>query len=310
MPICRLHDRRRRSRGCQLGVSKPTRALFGWENLRNCGRRPVLAKVTGFYALWHAARGDSHLELYSLHQRHGRFVRWGPKKLSICSASALKTIYGAKANVQKSEWYPAVFFGTSVFNAVDKNVHARKKRVMANAFSDQAIRGMETHMTQVVRQWSAALGAEPKSDGWTSPRDMSQWSAFLTLDVLGELVFGKSFGTVSSSENRYFIGVLAQSVRVRNAIGQVPFLFKLSVDTLLMRGQKERRQKQIGFAFAAIQERLAAGPDGSGRKDMLHYLQHGRDSETGQGLPDAELKGETVLLLSAGKAAKFVDLCT
>ncbi|KAF2156539.1 cytochrome P450 [Myriangium duriaei CBS 260.36] len=261
---------------------------------------PLLAKFTRFHNLWHAARGDSHLELYRLHQRHGRFVRWGPNKLSICSPTALKTIYGAKANVQKSGWYPAVFFSTSVFNVVDKNVHASKKRVIGHAFSDQAIRGMESHVIQVVREWATALNAAPGADGWTSAINMSDWSAYLTLDIIGELVFGKSFGTVSSSENRYFIGTLAQSVRVRNAIGQVPFLFKLNVDTLLMRDQKERRVKQIGFAFGALKKRLEAGFDPVGRKDILYYLQHGRDSETGQGLPEAELKSETVLLLSAG----------
>lgn len=91
---------------------------------------PWLAKVTELYPLYRSIVGDRHLTFWRLHEHHGDFVRYGPNQLSINTNTGLKTIYGHKANVQKSSWYsvfPPVKGAWSVWTCIDKVIHSRKR---------------------------------------------------------------------------------------------------------------------------------------------------------------------------------------
>ncbi|KJZ71658.1 hypothetical protein HIM_08970 [Hirsutella minnesotensis 3608] len=268
---------------------------------------PFIAKLTSLYSVYHAARGDRHSDLYRLHQKHGSFVRFGPNHVSILSASALEQIYGHQANVQKGSWY-SVYYGISIFNAIDKNVHARKKRVMAQAFSDRAVRGMEPHILSAIRDWCAALGdnignarSEVHDAVWSTPKDLAHWAAYMIFDVLGEICYGETFRTSLGSDNRYFLDLMVSHVRFLNIIGQMSSLKYMKLGTILMRGSRERRQNQIAFSQRQLRKRLDSSTSHTkNRRDIIYYLQEARDPETGQGYSEPELIYETTLLLGAG----------
>jgi len=270
---------------------------------------PFLAKLTNLYSVWHAIRGTRHSDLYRLHQIHGDFVRWGPNNISVNNSAALDIIYGPKANVKKGSWYTG-FYSISIFNVVDKSVHARKKRVMSHAFSDSAVREIQPYIIKVIREWCDALGdrlgtspqtVTAEKGGWSTPKDMKDYAAYNIFDSLGELLFGESFNTITGDKNRHFLDTLPKVVRFNNVIGQMPSLARFRLDLFFLRGQKERRQQQIGFAISNLKKRLTLGPDSNGRRDIIHYLQKAKDPETGEGYSEKELIGETVLLLGAGK---------
>ena len=91
---------------------------------------PWLARITSLYALYHAWRGDRHVNFHRCHERYGDFVRLGPNYLSVNTNRALKDIYGTRANVRKSDWYHAFVpakGGSSVFSSTEKATHARKR---------------------------------------------------------------------------------------------------------------------------------------------------------------------------------------
>ena len=91
---------------------------------------PWLAKVTEFYPLYHSIIGDRHTTFWRLHKQHGDIVRYGLNQLSINTATGLKSIYGFKANVQKSSWYsvfPPAKGAWSVWTCINKAIHARKR---------------------------------------------------------------------------------------------------------------------------------------------------------------------------------------
>ena len=62
---------------------------------------PLLAKLTDAYQLYHAWKGDRHLEFWRLHQRYGPAVRFSPNGVCFNSQAALKDVYGFRANVRK-----------------------------------------------------------------------------------------------------------------------------------------------------------------------------------------------------------------
>ncbi|KAJ5246983.1 benzoate 4-monooxygenase cytochrome P450 [Penicillium chermesinum] len=264
---------------------------------------PFVAKLTNLYSVAHAIRGDRHEDLYRLHQQYGRIVRIGPNRVTILDARALELIYGHKANVQKSQWY-AGFYSVSIFNAIDRNVHARKRRVMSQAFSDQAVRGMEPHILSAIRDWCLAIGDQhpdqkgSPSQGWSSPKDMVHWSACVIFDVLGEICFGNTFNTARSDENTFFFPLMKLNVRILNICGQMPLLRHLGVDRYMRWGTAANRDRQVDFSRKQLSTRLAANP--TQRRDIIYYLQLARDPETGQGYSVQELIGEVTLLLGAG----------
>lgn len=64
-------------------------------------------------------------------------------------------------------------------NAVDKKMHSRKRRVMAHAFSEVALKDMEEVMIEQIQKLCHNLEQEPKA------MDMSQWFNYFTYDFMG-----------------------------------------------------------------------------------------------------------------------------
>lgn len=155
----------------------------------------------------------------------GPVVRFGPNSISINSNTALKTIYGHKSNVKKSQFYSVFPPTKDTFNthsSIDKAAHARKRRVLSHAFSDGAIKSMEKYVLANVRTFCSALGLSSKSlsekseskELWSAPQNMSDWCNYLTFDVMGDLCFGKAFEMLEHPENRHVIELIGNAAHM------------------------------------------------------------------------------------------------
>lgn len=159
----------------------------------------------------------------------GKIVRFGPNSLSFNSNVALKDIYGFKANVRKAAFYDAFAHPVhNTHNTRDKHVHARKRRVLSQAFSDSAIKEMERYILANVRTFCAqiGLGAGGSGDrkGWTAPKNMADWCNYLAMDILGDLSFGKAFHMLERPDNRYALELVSLAT-TRHLIVSSFFLF-------------------------------------------------------------------------------------
>ena len=151
---------------------------------------PFWGRITRLYDLYHAYIGDKHVLLYQLHQKYGTVVRFSPNTLSINDPDALKVIYSQRANVQKSEFYKcfrAAPTAISTLLATEKAHHARKRRVMGQAFSETALRGLEQYVLEHVQDLVDRIGnaiKDPVSEkkGWSKSLDMQKWC--VSIDVV------------------------------------------------------------------------------------------------------------------------------
>lgn len=171
---------------------------------------PFLAKVTDGYQLYHAWKGDRHLDFYRLHEKHGNVVRFGPNCISFNTNTSLKEIYGFRSNVIKAPFYDAFAHPTSnTHNTRSKELHARKRRVLSQAFSDSAMKEVQRYVLHNVRTFCEQIGLSEASQqvaekkGWTEPKNMSDWFSYLAMDILGDLSFGKAFHLLESPQNRF-----------------------------------------------------------------------------------------------------------
>jgi cytochrome P450 len=123
-------------------------------------------------------------------------------------------------------------------------------------------------------------------------------------DIMGDLVFGKSFGTLGATpENRDAIRLLGRAARRNYAVGAMPFLHHSGLERWLapFRGLYLDRLQYLAFGKRQVMERSSnTSLDSSGRKDIFHYLLNAKDPETGEGLPKSELWMEGNTLIVAG----------
>ncbi|KAI5803281.1 cytochrome P450 [Peziza echinospora] len=280
---------------------------------------PFLAKITPMHASWHAYKGDRHLLLYRLHKKYGPIVRWGPNSVSINSATAVKDIYGHGANarnVVKSDFYmafPAVKGVHNTHNAIDKSVHGRKRRVLSQAFSENALKGLEGLVLQNIelffdeiqrRMLKGVEGGDLFKDPKTGKKglDMGEMFNWLTFDVMGELCFGKAFGMLVDEKQRFVTGMIDKAAHNHYICGNYLPLTTLKLSKILFPTIAAERWRFILHSRACANERMELHESGNDteKRDFFHYLLNAVDPETGNGFDKAELWGEANVLMIAG----------
>lgn len=124
--------------------------------------------------------------------------------------------------------YPHAF---DTHTVIDKTLHGRKRRVMAQAFSDAAIRGMEDNVLTHVRTFVSNLETDSSESeksgikGRKAGRNMAHWSNWLTFDVIGDLCFGKTFGMLTREEWRFWPTLIDMAIHRHAIVGLVFFIF-------------------------------------------------------------------------------------
>lgn len=145
----------------------------------------------------------------------------GPNLLSFNTAPALKHIYGFRANVRKADFYtafPANKHTFNVHNVIDKRIHARKRRAVAHAFAEPAVKSMERY---IVGNVDVACGllrddvrrGDVQDKGWSVPRNAARWADWLAFDIMGDLVFGRAFGMLDHPENRFAVDLVSSAAQ-------------------------------------------------------------------------------------------------
>jgi cytochrome P450 len=213
----------------------------------------------------------------------------------------------------------------------DKRQHAARKRLLSHAFSESALKQAENFLLSTIRIWCAHLCPDDHKDAknshWSEKKDMGRWSNLLTLDVLGELCFGETFGGIEGGDNTVLHFVILSSKILQMVCKdratmssfmlitvQVAYLpcaliiwpiFKypaiLAAISEVGKSKAAYRLKMSELISQRHQLELKAEKDGTEtRKDYFHYLFRGRDTETGAEIEPSEIVGEAALLVGAG----------
>ena len=57
-------------------------------------------------------------------------------------------------------------------------------------------------------------------NGWSKPKDMAQLMGYLAFDVMGDICFGRNFGTLTSPKNRDLIGAISDGAQGLNTVSR------------------------------------------------------------------------------------------
>jgi hypothetical protein len=99
--------------------------------------------------------------------------------------------------------------------------------VLSQAFSDNAIKGMERHILENIRTFCERLGGsistfEKKT--WSLPQNMADACNYLAFDIMGDLCFGKAFGMLERPDNRFAIDLIGNAAKRHLIVSQSPYL--------------------------------------------------------------------------------------
>ncbi|KAJ4362589.1 hypothetical protein N0V83_010683 [Neocucurbitaria cava] len=196
-----------------------------------------------------------------------------------------------------------------VFNAASNELHSKRRKIISQGFSEQAMRASEPKILKHVANYCNVLFEPVTKTGWSEARETTQWSAFFAIDLIADLTVGRSTAMLTSPENRiYNPARKANFARMGLAI-QWPEAFRGGLFKNLKLGELlfpkiaklgKQWQNLLSSWIAARLKELRSVEKLATEDDMIVAIARYKDPETGQGLSDGDLTAEMTTLLIAG----------
>jgi cytochrome P450 len=190
----------------------------------------------------------------------------------------------------------------NMFNAINKQMHRRKRRAISHGLSENALRQFEPSIHHHIDTFIFLLN---QSCGGPAI-NMTDKCKNLSLDIIGQFGFGQSLNMQTESTNRFLSRAMDASMYRQNIYMQYPLLKRVGFETVLFLATYFARQRFIGILKRLVVTRLAK--DAPTAKDLLAFVREAQNSSPGEETEPQELWTEAALLLVAGKTARFT-LC-
>ncbi|MEV4560807.1 cytochrome P450 [Kitasatospora sp. NPDC049285] len=223
---------------------------------------------------------------------HGEVVRigLGPHPAFVVTTPQLvrQVLVGEARSFHKGRLFDKArpFLGNGVMLS-DGDFHLRQRRLVQPAFHRQRIEGYVRIMAE---------GAAATADSWRAgrPVDVPAEMYDLVIAVLGRTLFSTELGGWAALEAQRSMPVI-QEVIARRTVSPLTFLERLPTPG-------NRRFDQAIHRLRGVLDRVVAEAraDRTDRGDLLSMLIAARDAETGEAMPDEQLRDDLVNILAAG----------
>ncbi|KAI1413499.1 cytochrome P450 [Hypoxylon sp. FL1857] len=256
---------------------------------------PLLAKLTNCYTGFFAIKRDLHIEIWRNHQRYGPVVRIGPDRLVFSSATALRDIY-QNERVTKPPTYlstqtkPGAY---SIWNALDRDLHRRKRKLVGRATTDASMRGFEPSMVEQVDIFIRQLGRLRHK-----PIDMKTRCSYLSFDIIGLLSFGYSLHLQTKEDNQFLVEQLARNNHRMNVYMQIPIIPRRKLHVFINRLFPQEREKTARLIETMIRSRMAE--DVNAKRDLYSFVAEAVNAKDDEGLRIGDLWYEAFFFIIAG----------
>ncbi|GAA6034087.1 hypothetical protein JCM8097_000688 [Rhodosporidiobolus ruineniae] len=299
-------------------------------------------KTAGFTRWWLAKQvrnGKRSEVVHQQHEKYGKFVRIGPKEISINDPVALPVVYAHGNGSLKTDFYDAFVASKNrgLFNTRDRGEHTRKRKIVSHTFAPKSVREFEPYINSTVRvlfkKWDALSDKAAKNPDMDTGKygkhvkgyavvDTLVWYNALAFDIIGDLAFGAPFDmlerdgadvvTITKEDGSV---IHAPAVQILNERGEYsatlgclpPWIrpYMKHIDPWYARGLASVNNL-TGIARTRVNHRLENGA--GDRKDILSHLQNGKDAN-GQPMGVPELTAEALTQLIAGSDTTSNSSC-
>ncbi|KAI4730065.1 putative P450 monooxygenase, partial [Aureobasidium sp. EXF-10728] len=269
----------------------------------------------------HSLNGTLLSWMQELHEKYGEIVRYSPNEVSVISGkdNPWQEIYGFRTGKQKHTgsfekdpvWYPTPMDGIPHLIAARGENHGRQRRVISHAFSDRALREQEgllqSYVDLLISRFRDIADRNPDyasgGDGWdsTGKIELCKWYNGFTFDVIADLSFGQSFGSLADMKQHPWVGNILESLKsVKFAYVTYYFPIVRNMGSLIIeKSQLDKRVELFKWIKAKTAARVAAETQ---RPDFVtSILQNSEgDGKKGEGLRKGELESNLGIFMVAG----------
>ncbi|KAJ2998822.1 hypothetical protein NUW58_g206 [Xylaria curta] len=241
---------------------------------------PLAARLSDFYGAYYASRTTLHVKTLQDHEKFGPVVRQGPNKLVFSSANAL----------QVSQRAPNAY---GLFNSLDRQMHQRKRKLLGPVVNDQSTRAFADGMVDQIDVFLKGLLSSCQQPA--TPVNMTERLTYLTMDIMGQFVFGYPLCLQTDATHRFMTDSTANFFL--NVALQLPFLSKCRISNFrwlraVLRGKSYRH-----ILHKMIRSRLAEGKNA--KHNLLFMTDTLRVSDNDDTFIE-EIRSEATFFLSAG----------
>jgi cytochrome P450 len=242
--------------------------------------------------------GKLPFEIKRLHDHYGPIVRVGVDEVSVNDAKAWKDIYNRKDMPRPPEYraLPPGVKAHSLISAPSED-HTRFRRALNPAFTEKATREYEP----VVRQYCNKLASRIEEAGRKSGTiDLMEWINFTTFDLIGEIIWSRSYDCLETGTGHGFMGALLhfQAFLIATSIKYYPWL-----DSFLMAIIPKSAFKKLEEIFEDSHRRLNDRMESANpvHPDLVGYLQEYQGkAEHKDRLSEAEVEQNLLINIVGG----------
>ncbi|KAH7142216.1 cytochrome P450 [Dactylonectria macrodidyma] len=210
--------------------------------------------------------GSGHKKIYELHQKYGDIVRIAPNELVFGAPSAWDDMMGHRKRGQDENGKDPDFWPRNdnlTLVGSDRERHGRLRKILSHGFSAQAMADQQPVFHRYVSLLMERLKMATANG---EAQDMVSWYNWTTFDMVGDLMFGESFGCLENADYHPWVnlifkhikGVLYSTVMIR-----FPIINYIS-QFLIPKDIQRDMQTHAEFVEAQVAKRLAfddARPD-------------------------------------------------
>lgn len=150
------------------------------------------------------ADGHFVFTVKELHDKYGPVVRIAANQLSFSSSTSWKDIYGhtpgRKAFLKGTFYEPMPGEVTNLLNESDPAIHSLMRRNLSHGFSAAALKSQEDLVHEFVDFFIVQINGRKTPREELRSVDAVKWFNFLTFDIIGELAFGDTFGSLKEGK--------------------------------------------------------------------------------------------------------------
>ncbi|QKX61381.1 uncharacterized protein TRUGW13939_08529 [Talaromyces rugulosus] len=162
--------------------------------------------------------------------------------------------------------------------------HSRKRRIIAQAVTTEAVKSMESIILGHVDQFCELLtpSTSQQNGTWSEPLDVKVAANCFTFDTLTDVALGRSPDMLTSEKNRWILSLLPKAVKFLHTMGHMPILLCLYYLPFKSQMAKDMTMYHQDLSEKIAQHRIRQGTRSDGDKaDVLSYLINAKDPETG-----------------------------
>ena len=214
--------------------------------------------------------GDLPHDVKSIHEHYGEIVRVGPDELSFTNPAAWKDIYTKdflRPYTHRDK--PPGKDAENLISASERD-HYRFRKVLGPAFvrSSEQEAVVQSHVNLLIDKLRRAVENDEAQEG--AVVDVLKWFNYTTFDIIGDLVWGSSFGCLEAVKYHPWIQVIVQ-FKTALVVGATKYYSPL--DTILTMITPKSAMADLMQIWKTTEEKIAQRLElGPSHEDMISHM--------------------------------------